>query len=272
MLTHSVCQTPYNPHKKFKYAYNWRRSKRKLSRDIVENVWSHGVFSGGHRCDQDWMFSDWCVLDFDSGAMSLDEAVHNVFCDYQHIIATTRSHRKEKHGIIADRFRVVIPWTERINDPGVFLGNLRHIIKVHDADPICGSLSHSYRPCEAIVSINRDPEAERMEVAERLSVRSPVSSSTLRPLEDLPAWLSPFLLGRQVRAGSNGEQGRGRDLFIFCALKDLLRAGLNRSQAVDFIHNKIHFEQIRGDQITRDTIDRKARYIWRRYHVEAEKR
>lgn len=47
------------------------------------------------------------MLDFDDG-MTIDEA-KLLFSQYKYIIATTKSHQKEKNGIICDRFRLILP-------------------------------------------------------------------------------------------------------------------------------------------------------------------
>lgn len=47
------------------------------------------------------------MLDFDDG-MTIDEA-KLLFNQYRNIIATTKSHQKEKNGIICDRFRLILP-------------------------------------------------------------------------------------------------------------------------------------------------------------------
>lgn len=46
------------------------------------------------------------VLDIDEG-MALDEA-REKFGAYRAIIATTRNHQKEKHGVVCDRFRIIL--------------------------------------------------------------------------------------------------------------------------------------------------------------------
>ena len=51
------------------------------------------------------------MLDFDDG-MSIDEA-KLLFNQYKNIIATTKSHQKEKNGIVCDRFRLILP-TNRV--------------------------------------------------------------------------------------------------------------------------------------------------------------
>jgi len=54
-----------------------------------------------------------CIgLDIDDG-MSIDEALE-LLNPYTYILYTTRNHRKEKNGLVADRFRVIIPLKREI--------------------------------------------------------------------------------------------------------------------------------------------------------------
>ena len=50
------------------------------------------------------------ILDFDA-QYSIGEAMVD-FAEYVGVIATTRNHLREKHGVVAERFRVILP-TER---------------------------------------------------------------------------------------------------------------------------------------------------------------
>ena len=45
--------------------------------------------------------------------------------DHKGIIATTRNHRKEKNGVICDRFRLVIPFDKPITDLETYKYNMR---------------------------------------------------------------------------------------------------------------------------------------------------
>jgi hypothetical protein len=66
-------------------------------------------FEGGHRkeINSNLEMCNCIMLDFDDG-MTLNEATH-FFSQYINIIATTKSHQKEKNGFVCDRFRVILP-------------------------------------------------------------------------------------------------------------------------------------------------------------------
>lgn len=118
---------------------------------ITQYIWSGMVWREGRRNSENFWFSDWCVLDFDSGEMSLAEAVKN-FCDCIHVIGTTKSHQLEKGGIISDRFRVAIPWEKRISDINVLKFNLEEMTRRYPIDPACKDGARLFYPCKSVVS------------------------------------------------------------------------------------------------------------------------
>lgn len=91
--------------------------KREVAWDELVDVMSMGrayspsFFRDGHRSSSNYIGGNEVVfLDIDDG-MTLDEA-KELFDPLQAIIVTTKSHRKEKNGVVADRFRVVIALDE----------------------------------------------------------------------------------------------------------------------------------------------------------------
>jgi hypothetical protein len=78
--------------------------------DLVKSKFNYsaGSFKDGYRKKENYVnYSDLIILDVDNG-LTLKEA-HQKFLPYNHIIATTKSHQKEKNGLVCDRFRVILP-------------------------------------------------------------------------------------------------------------------------------------------------------------------
>ena len=78
--------------------------------DLVKSDFNYsaGSFKNGYRKRENYLnYCDLIILDIDDG-MSIKDA-KDLFCAYDYIIATTKSHQKDKHGIICDRFRVILP-------------------------------------------------------------------------------------------------------------------------------------------------------------------
>lgn len=79
-------------------------------------VWSPMVFKPGTtRASKNFDHTSFMVFDFDSG-YTLEEAKIE-FAGVKHIIATTRNHQREKHGLVCDRFRVICPLDKPISNP-----------------------------------------------------------------------------------------------------------------------------------------------------------
>lgn len=81
-----------------------------LAKYTTENDWSPGFFHvneiGNNRNTEYFEGANVLGLDVDSGC-TLSDALE-IFKDYKHIIATSKSHQIEKNGFICDRFRVIL--------------------------------------------------------------------------------------------------------------------------------------------------------------------
>ena len=91
--------------------------------DKTIKAYSLGTYKEDYRKLDNFIQCKCIGLDIDNDKkgqlMSLDEA-KTAFKDYKHIIATTRSHQKEKNGITVDRFRVILFLQEPILDVKIF--------------------------------------------------------------------------------------------------------------------------------------------------------
>ena len=73
---------------------------------------AHG-FENGHRTKDNALEGfELVILDIDDST-SLEMA-KLLFEDYTYLIATTRSHQKEKNGVVCDRFRIILPMKDRL--------------------------------------------------------------------------------------------------------------------------------------------------------------
>lgn len=84
-------------------------------KDLVKSKFNYsaGTFQNGYRNKQNYLNkSNLLILDIDEG-VTINEA-KKIFEPMMFIIATTKSHQKEKNGIVCDRFRVIIPCESEI--------------------------------------------------------------------------------------------------------------------------------------------------------------
>ena len=84
------------------------------------------------------------ILDFDDRD-SIGEAMLD-FAEYVGLIATTRNHLREKHGVVAERFRVILPTDKPITlEREAFKVMMAEVMRrfVH-ADPACKNIDRMY--------------------------------------------------------------------------------------------------------------------------------
>lgn len=114
-------------------------------------------FKDGHRCAANSIgVQNTLWLDFDEG-MTIDEAKEK-FKDYWYVIYTSMNHQKEKHGVVCDRFRVVLKVKEFMPKEKVrYQEVMEKIAKDLGADEACKDYSRYYRGnSEAEIWVNTE--------------------------------------------------------------------------------------------------------------------
>lgn len=232
-----------------------------LSRHFTKVPWSPVIYKGDYREKKNFSYADWLVLDFDGG-VSLNDIV-NRYCDQVHLIGTTRSHQRPKHGVVDDRFRLCLLFEHRITDRRTYHYNVERRVFAEEADPQCIGASTYFYPCTEIVSTLKDVEAYRADVlTPPASYQEPgCNSTTLTPHNRLPSWLTPYLHDEVVPCGE-------RDITLFKILKDLKRLHMNQGDAVAFVIDRVTFEHDPTEVFDEDVIIKKANYVWRRFNVK----
>jgi len=83
------------------------------------------------------------MLDFDDG-LTIAEA-RELFKDYTHIIATTKSHQKEKNNHVCDRFRLILPLEKTLNTTiDEYKEAMAFIILKYGNDKACKDVARFY--------------------------------------------------------------------------------------------------------------------------------
>lgn len=117
--------------------------------------WSCGIYKDDYRNLENFHCAYFIGLDFDAG-MTLEEA-KSAFREYRHCIVTSRSHQKEKHGLVADRFRVVLQLAEPIKDSRDFYATWNSLQQMFPAiDPACKDASRMWYTGNDIVAVKED--------------------------------------------------------------------------------------------------------------------
>lgn len=137
-----------------------------LAKVMRRYAWSPIVFEGGIRKTQHFIEAHFIGLDFDEG-LSLQQAVENIFCDVACIIGTTRSHLKPKHGVIADRFRILIELEEPITNAEHYKEKIQIYSDKYGHDTSAKDAARFFWPCNNIVFMNPGGYKEDLSVPQK---------------------------------------------------------------------------------------------------------
>jgi len=126
---------------------------QRLGNVILGKCWSPIVWRGGIRRKANFLSSDLIALDFDTGEMTIDDAILWVKqMEMSYIIATTKSHQIIKGDKPAcDRFRLIL-----LADHCRNLDDFEYTMKVYSqnlpCDPACKDGGRFYYPCTSVVA------------------------------------------------------------------------------------------------------------------------
>jgi len=220
---------------------SWRYSKGfitkevhnyfELSQVILNHVWSPILWMDGRRKQDNFLSSDFMVLDFDDGETTLAQALE-IWSDTNHIIGSTKSHQVEKNGIVCDRFRVIL----KLEKPATRLVDYRYtiskLIDQNDCDPACKDGGRFFYPCTTIVSVCNTGFDEDLFVLQPHMERRMEETRKRERIDylehgDIPGWIEGALV-KGVPKGSRNNKTYG----ITRALLDL---GMAQANILDLI-------------------------------------
>ena len=124
----------------------------RIAAGIVRYPWSPCVWRGGDKRAANFQHADLIALDFDTPDMPMAQAV-KAFCDMAHVIGTTKSHQRDKGGVVCDRYRVVLRLERRIDSAETFKATLAYAMRHYPADTACKDGGRFFWPCTEIVSV-----------------------------------------------------------------------------------------------------------------------
>lgn len=123
-----------------------------LAKLATSETYSLSTFNKNHRTTENFQQTEAIGLDFDEG-MTIDQAVKE-FTDYKHLILPTKSHRKEKNGVVADRFRVILFLESPITDAETYYSTWYSLKQLFPAcDDACKDPSRQFFKSTGVVSI-----------------------------------------------------------------------------------------------------------------------
>jgi hypothetical protein len=190
---------------------------------FFNSVWAPAIYKGGFRLEKQWLSCSIAALDFDNG-MTIEQALE-IFREYEHIIATTKS-----HGIKGDRFRVVLFFEHTISNLELYKHNMRLLTDKFGADKACKDGARFFYPCKDLVS--------SMGGVSLPVVPLPVASKPVKRTRT-----NSFLSLLDVRPAPEGSRNR----CTFAAACKFFRAGLSEDaiyERVSVISNGLPREEI----------------------------
>lgn len=191
---------------------------------IIQNcAWSPLVWRDGVAKTDNFLYADFLVLDFDApGDMTMAQ-VDNVLSDHQRIIATTKSHMKDKGGVTCERYRLIIPFSRRITDIAEYKYNYKLALKRFDwADHSTGDGARFFFPSTGIYVQDFDSEYtwDVVEVPQGNEViayqQGPITGKA-------PSWCLAFINDGRIYNNS-------RSLTCFYVATELFRQGFGEQK------------------------------------------
>jgi hypothetical protein len=127
---------------------------------ITHHIWSPILWSDGVRKRNNFLSCHYIALDFDDGQWTLEDAktwVTNK--NLKAILGTSKSHQIEKvsgSGKVSppvDRFRLVVPFAQKVTDRDEYEYNMRELMEFIPCDISCKDAARFFYPCKEIYYI-----------------------------------------------------------------------------------------------------------------------
>lgn len=204
-------------------------SIEELCETITKTNYSQSIYKDNYRNLKNFFSAEIIALDVDNenegDNHTIDEAVA-LFKDYKHIIAPSRSHRKDKGGKVADRFRIILFLSEPIINVKDFTATWHSINKLYSAiDAACKDASRYFYPSPDVYSKN--PAGKLWPVAKH--VEAPVKEDIDVVLGSNKGQLAALTLDFLLNGAPQGK----RNDRLFKASKDMQEQGYTQEETVN---------------------------------------
>lgn len=208
------------------------------------NAWSPIIWDEKTRKAENFLRATAMVLDVDDG-LPMEDA-KKLAKDYNYIIAPSINHQKEKikvskkgeHIVVppCDRYRVVIPAEEPIDDIDVYSFNMEIMIKQYQGDKSCGDGARYYFPCKSIYAINSSgknftwmrPSDQELIDRKNQRIEKAINRDMIGALSQ-----EAFMVCRNEFKYAEGD----RHMLLFRTAAGLARFGVEEDKAQDILIN-----------------------------------
>lgn len=194
---------------------------------ILKYNYSLSTFNNNSRKLKYFRAASIIALDFDGG-YKLKRAIKD-FRKYKCIISTSRNHQKKKHGVISDRFRVILFLDKKIKSNDLFRQTWLELAELFPAcDPQCKDSSRFYYPSTKIVFENRNGKLVKVS---KLRTVTPIDNTSITPSVAVPGKLSVRTL-EILKTGPKKGQRNGQ---TFKVAKDFQQNNYTLEQTLERI-------------------------------------
>lgn len=216
---------PYKYHDQFSLLKNMNM----LPKVILSDIWSPCIWNFGKRLKANFVEAHFLALDFDEPGEETLEELNQGLQDHKRIIATTKSHQKEKAGLICDRFRLIIPFDKPITDLKTYEYNIQLALKRYSwADSSAKDAARFFYPSKEILYC--DTQSEYLwEVKDFPTRIVPEFFHQETPHGQIPNWVLRFI--------NDGDLGPGnsRNCRVYACIVSLLKQGFSEEKIVNLI-------------------------------------
>lgn len=212
---------------------------RYLGAIATKYTWCCAALRENYRKKDNFLYSDFVGFDVDNTEgepYTLEQAIED-WSDSMCVIATTRSHQKEKHTKDgthpkADRFRIITQWSRRIETIEEFEYNVRMILKHNDPfDAACVDATRCFYPSSKIVFANFE------------GIKQPVfpyKNSKTHIVQQLKKSLfahKPHRISKHVEdfIEKGIVFGQGRNISVYVTAIELLRCRIDLEKVIALI-------------------------------------
>lgn len=193
----------------------------------ASTAWAPGTFKENRRSRANFEQTDLLVLDIDDGC-TLERAKEE-FKDYEHAILLSKSHQKEKNGVVSDRFRVILRLKEPIREDKDFKATWSEAFKRWTfIDPACKDSSRFFYASPKAVRVKEVGET----IARVEGPAEPVANLDLGPM---PPGRKGELMKDTLEFLTFGAPAGTRHFRLVKAVADLREQGYQEPEVIDLL-------------------------------------
>jgi hypothetical protein len=196
-----------------------------LNEKILSCCWSPIIWKNNYAKTDNFIQSHFLVLDFDEPGDETMEEINHSLRDHKRIIATTKSHGIEKNGVICDRFRLIIPFSECIVDYKTYRATYRKALERFPwADKSCLDGARFFFPSQKIIYIDRESDFKWDVVqCSAVDLNEPNVFDPGPVTGKIPFWCLRFINDGEIHCGS-------RNMKVYAVARELFRQGFPETE------------------------------------------